>query len=96
MKTINLSLALWLLAAQQCRGDDEGLSKCKNPFNWGLDECREWFESIMDANYNEDGGVERIINGEEVPLYEYPWFAKARRGESWGGMYIDSFVVVMM
>jgi len=32
--------------------------------------------------------MERIIGGTDVPFGRYPWFAKARRGTDWGGMFV--------
>jgi predicted Na+-dependent transporter len=33
--------------------------------------------------------VGRIIGGNDVPFGTYPWFAKARMGNDWGGMFIS-------
>lgn len=32
--------------------------------------------------------VGRIIGGNDVPFGTYPWFAKARMGNDWGGMFM--------
>mmetsp|Transcript_20692 Transcript_20692/g.30548 ORF Transcript_20692/g.30548 Transcript_20692/m.30548 type:complete len:132 (-) Transcript_20692:1486-1881(-) len=63
---------------------DEGYKVCKNPLKWSTPGCKKLFETMKKENPTEKN-TGRIINGEDVPFGEYPWFAKPL--EYWAGWY---------
>lgn len=58
---------------------------CRNPSNAGIPICQKWLQkrSVAENIFFH----ERIIGGKEVPVGEYPWFAKAVRNSNnvWAG-----------
>jgi len=46
------------------------------------------------AQEDTSSSMERIIGGKDVPFGRYPWFAKARMGNDWGGMFIVALLCV--
>jgi len=65
---------------------DEGYKVCKNPLKWSTPGCKKLFETMKKEDPTEKNSG-RIINGEDVPLGEYPWFAKPLVNEYWAGWY---------
>ena len=63
---------------------DKGYEVCKNPLKWSTPGCKKLFETMKIEGPSESSSA-RIINGENVSLGEYPWFAKPLK--SWGGWY---------
>ena len=62
--------------------------ECRDSNNWQKKECLSWIQSHRESKttfLNSNSNQPRIIGGTNAEIGKYPYFAKPRVGEAWGG-----------